>query len=189
MAEHQSHNDAFADAPRIYGVLGEFSSAEALINAARQVREAGYVYTDAYSPLPIRGLSEALGFHHTRLPLVVLTGGVLGGVGGYLMQYWMMAVDYPLNIGGRPIHSWVSFIPVTFELTILGAALAAVFGMLALNGLPQPHHPLFNVPEFSLASQNRFFICIEARDKQFELENASEFMRSIGATSVTTVEY
>lgn len=185
---HAAHDPSLAAASEIYGVLGEFPSAEALIDAAHNVREAGYTKTDAYAPLPIRGLAEALGFHRTRLPLIVLLGGILGGVGGYLMQYWMMAVDYPMNIGGRPAHSWPSFIPVTFELTILGAALSAVFGMLALNGLPRPHHPLFNVPEFSLASQNRFFICIAATDKQFEVANAREFLRSIGATQVITVE-
>jgi hypothetical protein len=190
MSKHHAAQDhSLADAPQIYGVLGEFPSAEALIDAAHQVREAGYTRTDAYAPLPIRGLAEALGFQKTRLPWIVLAGGVLGGVGGYLMQYWMMAVDYPMNVGGRPPHSWPSFIPVTFELTILGAALAAVLGMLALNGLPRPHHPLFSVPQFSLASQNRFFICIEANDPQFEVANANEFLRSIGATHVTTVEH
>lgn len=189
LADGRADSHDLADAPEIYGVLAEFPSAEALVDAAHKVREAGYRHTDAYSPLPIRGLAEALGFHRTRLPLVVLAGGVLGGLAAYAMQYWMTVVDYPLNIGGRPLHSWPSFIPVTFELTILGAALATVLGMLALNGLPRPHHPLFNVPEFSLASQNRFFLCIESRDQQFQLENAQEFMRSLGATHVTTVEY
>jgi hypothetical protein len=187
--QYSSFDGALADRPEVYGVLGEFPSAEALVEAAHKVREAGYTRTDAYSPLPIRGLSEALGFHRTSLPLIVLLGGVLGGVGGYFMQYWMTVVDYPMNIGGRPVHSWPSFIPVTFELAILGAALASVLGMLALNGLPQPHHPLFNVPEFSLATQNRFFICIEASDKRFELDSAAEFLRSLGAAQVTTVEY
>ncbi|RIK82539.1 MAG: DUF3341 domain-containing protein [Planctomycetota bacterium] len=187
--QHAPPGGAAADLPEVYGVLGEFTSAEELIDAAHKVREAGYTRTDAFAPLPIRGLAEALGFHRTRLPLIVLLGGALGGVGGYFMQYWMMAVDYPMNIGGRPAHSWPSFIPVTFELTVLGAALAAVLGMLALNGLPRPHHPLFNAPRFSLASQHRFFICIEAADARFELENAREFLKSIGATQVTTVEY
>jgi hypothetical protein len=142
----------------VYGVLAEFQSAEQLLEAARRVREAGYTRFDAFAPLPVHGLAEAMGARSSRLPLIVLAGGVLGGGLGYLMQWYMTVVSYPLNIGGRPLHSWPSFIPVTFELTILGAALAAVLGMLALNGLPRPHHPLFGVPEFTLASHKRFFL-------------------------------
>ena len=184
---HAVLDDAVA-VPETYGVLGEFDSAEQLIDAARTAREAGYERMDAYSPFPVEGLADALGARRTRLPLVVLLGGVAGGVLGYLMQWYCAAVSYPLNIGGRPPLTWQGFVPVTFELTILGAALAAVLGMLALNGLPRPYHPLFNVPEFSLASQNRFFLCIEARDKQFDLGQASGFLHQIGATRVTTVE-
>ena len=174
--------------PEIYGVLGEFDSAEQLIDAAHAAREAGFERMDAYSPFPVEGLADALGARRTRLPLIVLLGGVAGGVLGYFMQWYMTAVSYPLNIGGRPPHTWPAFVPVTFELTILGAALAAVLGMLALNGLPRPYHPLFNVPEFSLASQNRFFLCIEAHDKQFDLSVTSAFLRQIGAARVTIVE-
>jgi hypothetical protein len=177
------------EAPNIYGVLGEFASAEDLLDAANAVREAGYTRTDAYAPFPVHGLADALGARPTRLALVVLVGGVIGGVGGYLMQYWISAVDYPMNIGGRPPHSWPAFIPVTFELTILGAALSAVLGMLALNGLPRPYHPLFGVPEFNLASQNRFFLCIEADDKKFDPASAAEFLQKIGSTHVQVVEY
>jgi hypothetical protein len=173
--------------PAVYGVLAEFPSADRLIAAAYQTREAGYTRLDAYSPMPVEGLSAAVGFRHTRLPLVVLLGGIAGGLLGYALQYYTQAISYPMNVGGRPLHAWPSFVPVTFELTILGAALAAVLGMLALNGLPQPHHPLFNVPEFSLASQNRFFLCIEATDPQFDVELATSFLHGLGATHVWIV--
>jgi hypothetical protein len=188
---HDEHATPAAgiDAPEIYGVLGEFPSAEHLLEAAHAVRQAGYTSTDAYAPFPVHGLADALGARKTRLPLIVLLGGICGGVLGYLMQYWMVVVDYPLNIGGRPPHSWPAFVPVTFELTILGAALSAVLGMLALNGLPRPYHPLFNIPEFSLASQNRFFLCIEATDPQFNLTEASALLGRLGTTQVHIVEY
>jgi hypothetical protein len=185
---HTGHEDEVLGAADVYGVLGEFESAEDLLEAAHATREAGYRRTDAYAPFPVHGLADALGARATRLPLIVLLGGICGGVLGYLMQYFMAAVDYPLNIGGRAPHSWPSFIPVTFELTILGAALSAVLGMLALNGLPRPHHPLFNVPEFSLASQNRFFLCIEATDPMFDVADATDFLSRLGSTHVQIVE-
>jgi hypothetical protein len=144
---------------------------------------------DGYSPLPIEGLSRALGYHETRLPFLVLAGGILGGLLGYGLQFWINVIEYPYNIGGRPYHSWPAFIPVTFETTILGAALTAVLGMLALNGLPMPYHPVFNLPEFNLASQHRFFLCIEARDRQFDLEKTSEFLESLHAVKVTAVDW
>jgi hypothetical protein len=184
---HDEHADL--GAPDVYGLLGEFPSAEHLVEAAQLAREAGYRRMDAYSPFPIEGLADALGARPSRLPFIVLVGGICGGALGYLMQWYMVAVSYPLNIGGRPTHTWPAFVPVTFELTILGAALAAVLGMLALNGLPRPHHPLFNVPEFSLASQHRFFLCIEAADPRFDLAATGEFLHNIGATRVTIVEY
>jgi hypothetical protein len=185
---HATHHGEVIDAPDVYGVLGEFSSAEHLLEAAHAVREAGYRRTDAYAPFPVHGLADALGARPTRLPFIVLMGGIGGGLLGYFMQYYMGVVDYPLNIGGRPTHAWPAFVPVTFELTILGAALAAVLGMLALNGLPRPYHPLFNVPEFSLASQNRFFLCIEATDPRFDIAGVTDFLHRIGSTHVQVVE-
>jgi hypothetical protein len=172
----------------LYGVLAEFDTSDELLAATRRAREAGYRQMDAYTPFPIEGLAEALGFHRTRLPLIVLLGGIVGGVSGYLMQYWIAAIDYPLNIGGRPLHSWPAFIPVTFELTILGAALAAVLGMLVLNGLPMPYHPLFHVPRFALVTRNCFFLCIEARDPQFDRDETRQFLANVKAREVSDVE-
>ena len=173
--------------PRIYGLMAEFDDPNALVLAAASAREAGYRRMDAYSPFPIEELHTALGSHHSRLPLIVLIGGVVGCLGGFLLQYWTMAVAYPLNVGGRPFNSWPAFIPVTFECTILGAALSAVFGMLALNGLPMPYHPVFNVDRFALASRNRFFLCIEAKDKQFDVEATRQFLESLKPREVSTV--
>ena len=178
MKLHRSH---------LYGVMGEFGSPEELIHAAKSVREAGYRRIDAYAPFPIEGLSEALGLKHNLVPTLTLTGGLLGGVGGFLFQYWVAALAYPMNIGGRPLNSWPAFIPVTFELTVLGASLFSVFGMLALNRLPQPHHPVFNVERFSYASTDRFFLCIETRDPKFHLEETSRLLQSLHAHHVTEV--
>jgi hypothetical protein len=176
-----------ASTTAIYGVMAEFEDPNDLVAAAHRAYHEGYRRMDAYSPLPIEELHEAIGFHRTRLPLIVLIGGLVGGIGGYFLQFWVATMAYPLNIGGKPFHSWPAFIPVTFECTILGAALAAVFGMLALNGLPQPYHPVFNVPRFALASRNRFFLCIEARDAKFDLEATRAFLETLGPREVTTV--
>jgi hypothetical protein len=173
----------------IYGLIAEFTSATDLVAAARRVREEGYVRTDAFSPFPIEGLSEELGFRRTHVPLLVLIGGILGAITGYFMQYYLAVVEYPFNVGGRPAHSWPAFIPVTFEMTILIAALFAVFGMLALNGLPMPYHPVFNVPRFALASRDRFFLCVEATDPKFDLERTGVLLRSLGSHEVTEVPH
>jgi len=176
-------------APPVYGLMAEFEDPNTLVAAAAQARDAGYRRMDAYSPFPIEELHEALGSHHSRLPLIVLIGGVVGCLGGFLLQYWASAIAYPINVGGRPFNSWPAFIPVTFECTILGAALSAVLGMLALNGLPMPYHPVFNVPRFALASRNRFFLCIEARDRKFDLEKTRAFLESLSPREVSTVAH
>src|SRR5262249_29228963 len=149
---------SMSDRPPIYGLLAEFDEANALVAATRRAHEAGFRRMDAYSPFPIEELSDALGLRKTRLPLLWLVGGLLGGGGGYLLPSWTAPARHPINVGGRPLSSWPAFIPVTFELTILGASLFAVLGMLALNGLPMPYHPVFNVPRFALATRDRFFL-------------------------------
>jgi hypothetical protein len=175
--------------PPIYGLLAEFADADALVTATRQAYAKGYRRMDAYSPFPIEELSEALGFRKTRLPLIVLIGGILGCATGFGMQYYSAVISYPLNVGGRPFNSWPSFIPVTFEMTILGAALFAVLGMLALNGLPMPYHPVFNVPKFALATRDRFFLCIEATDVAFDRVETANFLRALLARDVTEVQH
>jgi hypothetical protein len=171
----------------IYGLLVEFDTPEDLLHAVRSARKAGYRKMDAYTPFPLEHLSEELGFHHTRLPLIVLIGGLVGCAAGFALQYWISVIDYPINSGGRPFNSWPSFIPVTFEMTILVAALSAVLGMLALNGLPMPYHPLFNSPRFALASRNRFFLCIEATDKRFDREATVKFLSDLHPKGVSEV--
>jgi hypothetical protein len=171
----------------IHGLMAEFDDPTTLVAAAAHARREGYRCMDAYSPFPIEELHEALGTHRTRLPLIVLIGGLCGCVGGYALQYWASTMAYPINVGGRPYHSWPAFIPITFECTILVAALSAVFGMLALNGLPMPYHPVFNVPRFALASRNRFFLCIEAGDPKFDLEGTRRFLEALSPREVSTV--
>ena len=173
----------------IYGLMAEFTSPEALLDAARRAYAEGYRRMDGYSPFPIEGLAEAIGFRKTRIPLIVLIGGILGCVGGFYLQYWVSVIDYPINVGGRPFNSWPSFIPVTFELTILLAAFSAFLGLLALNGLPMPYHPVFNVERFELASRNRFFLCIEATDAKFDREGTRRFMESMSPQGVYDVEH
>lgn len=175
--------------PPIYGLLVEFHTPEELLAAARRAHQAGYRRMDAYSPYPVEGLSDAIGFHRTRLPAIVLVGGLVGCVAGFLMQYYAAAMDYPLNIGGRPLNSWPAFIPITFEVTVLVAAFSAVLGMLALNGLPMPYHPLFNVERFATASRDRFFLGIEAADPQFDRERTKQFLRTLTESEVFEVEH
>jgi hypothetical protein len=175
------------DRSAIYGLLAEFDDANRLVAAARRTREEGYTHTDAYSPFPVEELADALGARATRLPLIIFLGGLTGCIGGFLLQYIPSVLEYPLNVGGRPLNSWPSFIPVTFELTILAAALTAVLGMLALNGLPMPYHPVFNVPRFALATRDRFFLCIEATDPKFELERTRAFLQGLEAREVHQV--
>jgi len=175
--------------PYTYGVIAEFANPDALIEGIRRTRAAGYEIVEAYTPYPIEEVWEAIGHPKSKVPLLVLVGGIIGCVGGYFLQYWVSAVTYPLNIGGRPFHSWPAFIPVTFETTVLVAGLFAVFGMLVLNGLPMPYHPVFTVPRFASASRDRYFLMILARDKRFEAGAAFEFLEALpGASFVTEVE-
>ncbi|HSB78095.1 MAG TPA: DUF3341 domain-containing protein [Candidatus Methylomirabilis sp.] len=188
MSEPSSATTGVRLKPPIHGLMAEFDDPERLLAAARRAHQEGFRRMDAYTPLPIEGLSEAIGFHRTRVPLIVLLGGLTGCIGGFLLQYWIAVVYYPINVGGRPFNSWPSFIPVTFELTILLAAISAVLGMLALNGLPMPYHPVFNVPRFELATRNRFFLCIEARDPRFDQERTRQFLEGLGSQGVYEVE-
>jgi hypothetical protein len=170
-----------------YGLLAEFDSPTDLVKAAEATHAAGYVKIDAYSPLPIEGLAEAIGFHHDLVPLVTLIGAIIGGATGYLMQYWINTMAYPLNIGGKPFHSWPAFIVVTFEMTILFGGISAVFGMLALNGLPMPYHPVFNVARFAMASKDRFFLIVFSSDKKYDAVKTREFLEGLGPKTLTEV--
>lgn len=174
--------------PGIYGLMAEFDTPTEIVAAARESYTEGYRKMDAYTPFPIEELSDALHLGRSKLPLIVLIGGIAGGLGGFLLQWWTSTVAYPINVGGRPLFSWPMFIPVTFETTILVAAFSAVLGMLALNGLPEPYHPVFNSPRFELASRTHFFLCIEATDPKFDLEKTRAFLEGIGAKEVAVVE-
>jgi len=174
-------------APTLYGLMAEFETAGGLVAATEQARLTGYRNMDAYSPIPIEELNEALGLRRTRLPKLVFIGGVLGGLGGYGLEYFSAVLAYPVNIGGRPFHSWPQFIPVTFETTVLGAALTCFIGMWALNKLPQPYHPVFNVPAFARASTDRFFLCIEATDPMFKLAETRRFLEGLHPVGVSEV--
>jgi hypothetical protein len=170
-----------------YGLMAEFDSAEELVVAAHKIHQAGYKKLDAYSPFPIEGLAEAIGFEKNRVALVVLIGGIIGGLSAYSLQYWVAAITYPTNVGGRPYHSWPSFIIVTFELTILFAGLSAVIGMLALNGLPMPYHPVFNVPEFAKASDDKFFLIVFSSDPNYDAVRTRSLLSDLGPRMISEV--
>jgi hypothetical protein len=170
-----------------YGMMAEFDSASDLVAAARRTHAAGYQKLDAYSPFPVEELAEAIGFHKNHVPLITLIGGIVGGLTGYAMQYWISAVSYPINVGGKPQHSWPAFIVVTFEMTILFAGLSAVFGMLALNGLPMPYHPVFNVPRFAFATTDRFFLIVFSTDPQYDATATRRFLEGLGPQSISEV--
>lgn len=183
MADH-----AEATSRGFYGLMAEFDDPTSLVAAARRTHEAGYRRFDAYTPFPIEELHEAIRARRKAVPLIVLLGGIVGGLSGFGLQWWVSAAAEPLNIGGRPYFSWPAFIPITFEMTVLFASLAGVFGMLALNGLPRPYHPVFNVPRFELASRDRFFLCIEAADAKFDTAGTRRFLEGLGPREVTDVE-
>jgi hypothetical protein len=169
--------------------MAEFETVDELVDAVKVTRAAGYRQFDAYTPFPSEAVAEAMGQEQDRLPLLVLMGGLLGLVAGYALAWWTSAIDYPLNVGGRPLNSWPAFIPITFETTVLGAALATVLGMLALNRLPMPYHPVFNVPRFALSTRNRFFLCIEATDPRFDREQTRRFLERFVPRQVSEVEH
>jgi hypothetical protein len=173
----------------VYGLMAEFDNPTDAVRAAERVYGEGYRQIDAYSPYPIEELSEAIGFHKNRVPLVVLIGGILGVTGGVALCYWVSTTAYALNIGGRPLWSWPAFIPVAYECTILLAAISAVLGMILMNGLPQPYHPVFNAPRFELASRDHFFVCVEAADPKFDLDQTRAFLSTLGASNVAEVPF
>ena len=170
----------------VYGLVAEFGTDAELMRAAEKAYQSGYRRMDGYTPFPIEGLAEALG-KRNRIPLLALLGGILGGSSAYFMEWFANVISYPINIGGRPLHSWPAFIPITFELTVLGAALTAFFSSLALSGLPKPYHPMFNLPEFERASQDRFFLCIEAADARFDEGATRAFLQSLDPLMVAAV--
>jgi hypothetical protein len=177
-----------APSAELYGVVAEFDTPEAVIEAANRAREAGYKKMDAYTPFPVNGLDEALGMSNTRLGWVVLLMGILGGTAAFAMQYFAYVIHYPLNVGGRPLNSWPMFIVITFECTVLFAAFTAGLFMLGRNGLPQPYHSIFNTPNFGAATRDRFFLCVEADDAEFEVRKTREFLEGLSPIRVSEVE-
>ena len=174
--------------PATYGLMAEFETPEDLLSAARKTHSAGFRRMDAFSPVPIHGLAAAIGFRRTNLPVLTFVCGLIGAVSGYGLQYWVHAIDYPINIGGRPLHSGPSFIPVTFELTILFAGIGTFLGLWIANRLPMPYHPVFNVPEFARASQDRFFLCVESADPLFDADETRAFLQSLSPVNVSDVD-
>ena len=171
----------------IYGLMAEFANPTDIVEAARRTHEAGYRKIDAYSPFPIEELAEAIGFHNDGVALITLVGGLIGMCGGYALQYWIHAINYPINVGGRPLNSWPAFIVVTFEMTILFAGLSAVFGMLALNGLPMPYHPVFNVDRFAMATKDRFFLIVFSSDAKYDAVETRRFLEGLSPRSISEV--
>jgi len=172
----------------VYGLMAEFETPDALVAATKRVYADGYRKIDAFSPYPVEEAWEAMGVHDRRLSFIVLCGGLLGMLSGYGLQYWVHAITYPTNIDGKPLNSWPQFIPVTFEMTILFAAIAAVLGMIVLNGLPMPYHPVFNVPRFEHASRDRFFLLVESEDPKFDRRQTLDFLKGLNASEINEVE-
>ncbi|MBK6749910.1 MAG: DUF3341 domain-containing protein [Pyrinomonadaceae bacterium] len=174
-------------AENIYGIMAEFDTATELVDAAREARDAGYTKTDAFSPFPLHEIDEALGIKRSILPYLIFAGGLTGLLSGLGLVYFVHVFDYPIIVGGRPHFSLPAFIPPMYELTILFSAAVAVFGMLFLNGLPAPYHPVFNVPRFALATREKFFLIIEAKDEKYDYEKTRSFMESLKAQEVFDV--
>ncbi|MBI3682817.1 MAG: DUF3341 domain-containing protein [Acidobacteria bacterium] len=172
----------------LYGLIAEFAAPEQLVYAAGEAHSEGYRKMDAYSPLPIEELHHVMHIPDTKLPRFVLAAGLLGSIGGFGLLYWITVINYPHNVGGRPLNSWPQYIPITFETTVLLAGLTTLVTMIALCGLPMPYHPVFNVPRFRLASRDRFFLCIEAEDPRFDLQRTRQFLESLHPHEVTEVE-
>ena len=182
-------SETFWDRHGLHGLMAEFEEPEQLIAAAQRAYAAGYRKMDAYSPMPVEGLAEAIGFTRNWVSLVVLIGGLCGCIGGFTLLWWIAVIAYPHNVGGRPFNSWPAFIPITFECTVLLAALSSVIGMLAMNKLPMPYHPVFNVHSFSeRASVDRFFLCIEAADPKFDRAQTRSFLEGLSPEEVAEVE-
>ncbi|HWQ14341.1 MAG TPA: DUF3341 domain-containing protein [Roseiflexaceae bacterium] len=174
--------------PTLYGLVAQFDDADVLLAAAAKARAAGYTKVEAYTPIPIHGLDEALGYGPTRLPWLILAGGLAGAAGIFALATWVNVWEYPINVGGRPLFSWPAFIPITFEGMVLLASFAATFGMIGLNGLPQPYHPIFNTPNFERATNDLFFLAVEATDPQFDLARTRQFLEGLGAQQVSSVD-
>ena len=173
---------------RLYGLMAEFNGPEPLLEAAHRARKAGYRHMDAYSPMPVEGLAESIGFRRTLVEKLVFVAGLLGATGGFSLCWWMTVVAYPHIVAGRPLNSWPAYVAITFESMVLVSCITAVVSMLALNGLPQPYHPVFNVREFERASRDKFFLCIESTDPQFDPDATRDFLESLDPEEVMEVE-
>jgi hypothetical protein len=174
--------------PELFGLLAEFTDPDELLAQTKKTYQSGYRHIDTYTPFPVHGLGEAMGIKHNLVPYVVGLGALLGGLGGFFLQFWTSVMVYPLNIGGRPLNSWPAFMVITFETAVLGAGILGVVGMLALNKLPQPYHPVFRVPEFIKASNDRFFLCIMNSDPMFDPEKTRAFLEGMNPAGVYPVE-
>lgn len=173
--------------PELFGVMAEFRTPQDLLHGIEKARSSGYTRMDAYTPYPIEKVIDALGFHHTKVPLVTLIGAMAGMSGVFGLAYWVSVIEYPLNIGGRPFFSWPAFVPVTFEGAVLIGGLSAAIGMIVLNGLPSPYHPVFNVPRFKAASRDGYFLCVEATDPRFDADAVRQVLESAHPVEVNDV--
>ena len=182
-----NHDTVLSELSGVHGVMAEFLTPEELIRAGKRAYAEGYRRMDAYTPMPVEGLAEAIGFKKNRVALAVLIGGSFGAIGGFTLLEWIACIAYPHNVGGRPLNSWPSWIPITFESMILCSAITSLLCVLLMNGLPHPYHSVFNVPEFARASKDRFFLCIESSDPKFRTEEVLDFLRGLGGSEVSIV--